>query len=109
MVYVRRSLPSTIHAEREVKTYHPELIINMTSKIILILTRGFLLHTTASAQTGTPKDALAALKRYDDAWNRKDAKGVGAILPKDYLYFSSEGGTTTRERILEFWSRRNTS
>lgn len=74
----------------------------MTSKILLILTLGLLLFSTANAQTGAAKDALAALKKYDDAWNKKDSKGVDAILHKDYLYFTSEGDMTSREKTLEF-------
>ena len=74
----------------------------MTSKIIFTVALGILLFSAANAQTGPAKNALAALKQYDDAWNKKDSKAVDAILHKDYLYFSSEGGTTTRERTLEF-------
>lgn len=70
----------------------------MTSKIISFIALGLMFVSTAAAQTG----ALAALKKYDDAWNRKDSKNVDAILHKDYLYFTSEGGTTTREKTLEF-------
>jgi ketosteroid isomerase-like protein len=74
----------------------------MTYKIILTIALGVLLFSAANAQTGAEKNALAALKKYDDSWNKKDQKGVDAVLHKDYLYFSSEGGTTTRERTLEF-------
>lgn len=74
----------------------------MTSKIVLIITLGLLLFAAASAQTGAEKDALATLKKYDDAWNKKDSKGVDAILHRDYLYFTSEGDTTSREKTLEF-------
>jgi len=46
--------------------------------------------------------ALATLKRYDDAWNKKDAATVGDILAADYVYFSSTGGLSNRKDSLDF-------
>lgn len=74
----------------------------MTTKIILTIAFGILLVSSANGQTGSAKDVLATLKKYDDAWNKKDSKSVDAMLHEDYLYFSSEGGTTSREKTLEF-------
>jgi hypothetical protein len=42
------------------------------------------------------------LAKYDTAWNKKDSATVGNILEPGYIYFSSTGGITTRERTLEF-------
>lgn len=42
------------------------------------------------------------LTEYDQAWNRKDAKTVEKFLAPNYIYFSSTGGTTSRQRTLEF-------
>jgi ketosteroid isomerase-like protein len=61
----------------------------------------FCFAVTASGQDKN-KDVIAALTRYDDAWNKKDQKGVDIILHPNYLYFSSTGGTTDRKRTLEF-------
>ena len=45
---------------------------------------------------------LQTLKRYDDAWNKKDAKTVGEILAGEYVYFSSTGGLSDRRETLDF-------
>ena len=42
------------------------------------------------------------MKRYDDAWNKKDAKTVGEILAADYVYFTSTGGLSNRKESLDF-------
>ena len=42
------------------------------------------------------------LTEYDQAWNRKDAKSVEKFLAPNYIYFSSTGGTISRQRTLEF-------
>lgn len=46
--------------------------------------------------------ALEALKKYDDAWNRKDSKTVGELLADEYIYFSSTGGLSNRKETLDF-------
>lgn len=73
----------------------------MSKKILLLAALLLCCAAGLSAQAKTD-DVIAALKKYDTAWNKKDRKGVDAILHPDYLYFSSEGGTTTRARTLEF-------
>jgi ketosteroid isomerase-like protein len=45
---------------------------------------------------------LDILAKYDTAWNKKDSATVGNILAPGYIYFSSTGSITTRERTLEF-------
>jgi ketosteroid isomerase-like protein len=45
---------------------------------------------------------LQLLKKYDDAWNKKDAATVGAMLAADYVYFSSTGGLSNRKETLDF-------
>lgn len=48
------------------------------------------------------KAVIEVLAKYDAAWNKKDSKTVDGILAPDYIYFSSTGGITSRERTLEF-------
>lgn len=72
------------------------------TKFISIVVLGLILISGANAQSGSSKEALAALKRYDEAWNAKDARTVDGILHANYVYFSSEGATTSRARTLEF-------
>jgi len=50
------------------------------------------------------REVVGVLARYDTAWNKKDSATVGNILAPGYIYFSSTGGITTRERTLEFLS-----
>jgi hypothetical protein len=72
----------------------------MKVKNILVIVLGLMLCSAAHAQSGS--DVLAALKKYDNAWNSKDSKTVDGILHKNYQYFSSEGGTSSRTKTLEF-------
>ena len=72
----------------------------MTSKYLVLIVLTLLLASGTFAQNGS--GALAALKTYDDAWNKKDSKTVDRVLHKNYLYFSSEGDTLSRARALEF-------
>lgn len=47
------------------------------------------------------KDEVADfVKSYDKAWNRKDVASVEPILATDYVYFTSKGGVSTRQRTL---------
>lgn len=48
------------------------------------------------------ENVLQTLKKYDDAWNKKDAKTVGEILDAQYVYFSSVGGLSARQESLDF-------
>lgn len=69
--------------------------------LILCLTIG-----TANAKAQAATDIEAQIKKiiaeYDDGWNRKDANTVAKFLASGYTYFSSTGGTTSREKTLEF-------
>jgi ketosteroid isomerase-like protein len=47
-------------------------------------------------------NVLQVLKKYDDAWNKKDAVTVGEILAADYVYFTSVGGVSNRPETLDF-------
>lgn len=48
------------------------------------------------------ESVLQTLKKYDDAWNKKDAATVGEILAPDYVYFTSTGGLSNRTETLDF-------
>ena len=48
------------------------------------------------------ESVLQALKNYDEAWNKKDAKTVGEILDARYVYFSSTGELSERKETLDF-------
>ncbi len=44
----------------------------------------------------------AAIAAYDAAWLAKDSARVADILAPDYLYYTSNGGLSERERSLSF-------
>lgn len=60
--------------------------------------------SAASAQKPDKQteSVLQILKRYDAAWNKKDAKTVGEIIADEYVYFSSTGGLSNRRETLDF-------
>jgi len=58
----------------------------------------------ANAQIKQPEDVLQTLKKYDEAWNKKDSATVDKLLAAEYVYFSSTGTTASRQRTLEFLS-----
>jgi len=74
----------------------------MIIKSILLIALVWLLFSGAGAQTGSSAAVMAVLKKYDAAWNSKDSKTVDRVLHRNYIYFSSEGSTTSRAKTLEF-------
>lgn len=78
----------------------------MKPELFFFLIVTFILCSGASVfaqKSDKQTDAvLQVLKRYDDAWNKKDAKTVGEILAADYVYFSSTGGLSSRKESLDF-------
>lgn len=43
----------------------------------------------------------AAIKTYDETWDRKDLAGLQAVLAPEYVYFSSKGGVLSRRQWLD--------
>ena len=74
----------------------------MSLKSVCPLLIGIVLCSGASAQTKRSDEVLQTLKKYDEAWNKKDFETVDKILASEYVYFSSTGGTTSRQKTLEF-------
>lgn len=75
----------------------------MSKKIFPIVLPFILLFCFAERGIAQKNDAavMDVLAKYDAAWNKKDATGVGNILAPDYLYFSSTGSISTRKQTLE--------
>jgi ketosteroid isomerase-like protein len=67
--------------------------------LTLVIVAGTLL--SASAQNAKHADVVAALRKYDDAWNKKDVATVDRLLAPEYVYFSSTGNLTSRQQTLE--------
>jgi ketosteroid isomerase-like protein len=78
----------------------------MKPKLIFPLITAFVLcfGTNVFAQKPDKQtvSVLQVLKKYDDAWNKKDAATVGTILAADYVYFTSVGGLSNRQETLDF-------
>ena len=78
----------------------------MKFKLLFALTFAivFCFGTNVSAQNSDKQieNVLQTLKKYDEAWNKKDAKAVGEILDAQYVYFSSTGGLSARQESLNF-------
>lgn len=78
----------------------------MNKKLLLIGPAVILLFCFCASVSAQKKDeaVIDLLAKYDTAWNKKDSATVANILAPGYIYFSSTGGITTRERTLEFLS-----
>jgi len=77
--------------------------MNRKLTIILFFTAFLLcLDGEANAQSKTDDEVIETLKKYDAAWNKKDSAAVGKILADNYIYFTSNGGTTSRQATLDF-------
>jgi ketosteroid isomerase-like protein len=78
----------------------------MKTKLIFALLAAILFSSNtqifAQKQDKQTESVLQTLKRYDDAWNKKDVKTVGEILAADYVYFTSTGGLSNRKETLDF-------
>jgi hypothetical protein len=50
----------------------------------------------------TDKEVRDFIAMYDKAWGSKDTITVDKLMGKNYVYFSSTGGTSTRHESLTF-------
>ena len=49
----------------------------------------------------TKEEVLAFIQLYDNAWNIKNNKAVDSLYGRNYQYFTSMGGVSSRARNLE--------
>lgn len=72
--------------------------------LLICLMMIFVFGANVSAQKNDKQTqgVLQALKKYDDAWNKKDAKTLSEILAPEYVYFSSTGELSDRQETLDF-------
>ena len=73
--------------------------------VALFLTAFGIQTSTASGLRApfSPKDeVITFVKNYDRAWNRKDVAAVERVLAADYVYFSSKGDVSSRQRTIDF-------
>ena len=71
-------------------------------KIAFLLFLFWLSSINAQAQTKQVDEVLQTLKKYDEAWNKKDSVAVGKILSSEYVYFTSTGAITDYKQTLDF-------
>ena len=68
--------------------------------IALSIAVGLVLAAPARA-SDVDAGIAAAIKTYDETWDRKDLPGLEAVLAPEYVYFSSKGGVLTRRQWLD--------
>ncbi len=54
-----------------------------------------------AADSAVDPGIAAAIKTYDETWDRKDLPGLEGVLAPEYVYFSSKGGVLTRRQWLD--------
>ena len=52
----------------------------------------------------TENEVTEFIKHYDDLWVKRDTTGMKKAMAENYVYFSSTGNTTTRERIISWFT-----
>lgn len=68
--------------------------------IALSIAVGLVLAAPARA-SDVDAGIAAAIKTYDETWDRKDLPGLEAVLAPEYVYFSSKGGVLSRRQWLD--------
>lgn len=76
--------------------------IKLSYFLIITTVLCFSANVFAQKADKQTESVLQTLKKYDDAWNKKDAKTVGEIIAPEYVYFSSLGGLSNRQESLDF-------
>jgi hypothetical protein len=52
----------------------------------------------------TEKEVTDFIKHYDDLWAKRDTSGMKKAIAENYIYFTSTGNTTTRDRIISWFT-----
>lgn len=52
----------------------------------------------------TEKEVIDFIKHYDNLWASRDTAGMKEAMTANYIYFSSTGNTTTRDRIIGWFT-----
>src|ERR1700730_13381 len=69
---------------------------------VLFVALGTLMSSTLIAQSPSADvEIVGFIQTYDRAWNRKDVAAVERILADRYLYFTSTGAVSSRQRTLD--------
>ena len=80
----------------------------MLKNLFLLLISASLLFGCANniskSDTLTEKEVSDFILHYDELWAKRDTTGMKAAMAENYIYFSSTGNTTTRARILSWFT-----
>jgi hypothetical protein len=70
----------------------------------MILTAAFFAIVFSSCSHEQPsltkEEVMAAIAKFDNAWEHKDMKTVDSMLAKDYTYFTKSGGIFNRDGVV---------
>ena len=71
--------------------------------VLLLAVLGVFVGVSSKANAGlTQKDEVVDfVKSYDKAWNSKDVASVERALAANYVYFTSKGDISSRQRTLD--------
>lgn len=50
------------------------------------------------------KEVTDFIKHYDELWAKRDTTGMKKAMAENYIYFTSTGNTTTRDRIISWFA-----
>ena len=51
----------------------------------------------------TEKEVTDFVRHYDDIWTKRDTTGMKKAMSENYIYFTSTGNTSTRDRIISWF------
>ena len=61
-------------------------------------------NNTTNQNKLTEKEVADFVNHYDELWAKRDTTGMKETMAENYVYFSSTGNTTTRARILSWFT-----
>lgn len=67
--------------------------------LLLIVTINFQSCRPRSSSL-TKEEVIAAIEKFDDAWEHKNMKVVDSTLAKEYTYFTQSGGIFSRDSVV---------
>lgn len=82
----------------------------MKKYIFLFMVSGFLIacddreDDDKRENSITEQEVAEFVKHYDDLWTKRDTTGMKKAMAENYIYFSSVGSTTTRDRIISWFT-----
>ena len=82
----------------------------MRKYILLFVVAGSMIACSDQEKEKTAEDKITGkevtdfIKHYDDLWAKRDTTGMKKAIAENYIYFSSTGNTTTRNRIISWFT-----